>query len=62
MLEIPLIIRIIVKIHSLKLCDLESQGCKVRDSNYFTHAQLDSIDYPKFGHNIISLSYTHIHT
>ena len=60
MLEIPLIIRIIVKIHSLKLCDLESQGCKVRDSNYFTHAQLDSIDYPKFGH--ISLSYTHIHT
>ena len=48
MLEIPSIIRIIAEIHyNLKLCDLEQQGYKVRDSNHFPYAQLDGIDFPK---------------
>ena len=38
MLEIPSIIRIIAETDLLKLCDLEPQGYKVRDSNYFTCA------------------------
>ena len=38
MLEIPSIIRIIAEIDLLKLCDLEPQGYKVRDSKYFTCA------------------------
>ena len=38
MLEIPSIIKIIAEIDLLKLCDLEPQGYKVRDSNYFTCA------------------------
>ena len=57
MLEIPSIIRIITEIHLLKLCDLEPQGYKVRDSIHFTYAQLDSIDFPKLV-IIILLSYT----
>ena len=44
MLEILSIIRIIAEIDLLKLCDLEPQGYKVRDSNYFM------VDFPKFGH------------
>ena len=35
LLEIPSIIRIITVTDLLKLCDLEPQGYKVRDSNYF---------------------------
>ena len=38
MLEIPSILRIIAETDLLKLCDLEPQGYKVRDSNYFTCA------------------------
>ena len=40
MLEIPSIIRIIAEIHLLKLCDLEPQGYRVRDSNHFTYAHI----------------------
>ena len=36
MLEIPSIITIIAEMHLLKLCGLDPQGYKVRDSNYFT--------------------------
>ena len=58
MLEIPSIIRIIAEIHyNLKLCDLEPQGYKVRDSNHFPYAQLDGIDFPKLV-IIIPLRYT----
>ena len=38
MLEIPSIIRKIAETDLLKLCDLEPQGYKVRDSNYLTYA------------------------
>ena len=40
MLEIPSIIGIIAEIHLLKLCDLEPQGYRVRDSNHFTYAHI----------------------
>ena len=36
MLEIPSFIIIIAEMHLLKLCGLDPQGYKVRDSNYFT--------------------------
>ena len=45
MLEIPSIIDL------LKLCDLEPQGYKVRDSNYFM------TDFPKFSHILFSYTY-----
>ena len=44
MLEIPSISRITAEIDLLKLCDLEPQGYKVRDSNYLM------VDFPKFDH------------
>ena len=51
MLEIPSIIRIIAEIDLLKLYDLEPQGYKVRDSNYF------KVDFPKFSHILLSFTY-----
>ena len=48
MVEVPLIIRIIAEIDLLQLCDLEPQGYKVRDSNYFM---------AKFGHVLFSYTY-----
>ena len=58
MLEIPSIIRIIAEIDLLKLCDLEPQEYKVRDSNYFTYTLM--VDFPIFGY--VLLSYTYIVT
>ena len=59
MLEIPSIIRIIAEIDLLKLYDLEPQGYKVRDSNYF------KVDFPKFSHilqySFNSVIYCNIH-
>ena len=43
MLKITSIIRIIAEIHLLKLCDLEPQGYRLSDSNYFTYAQMVQI-------------------
>ena len=51
MLEIPSIIRIIEEIDLLKLSDLEPQGYKVRDSNFFM------VDFSKFSHILLSCTY-----
>ena len=59
MLEIPSNIRIIAEMHLLKLCDLKPQGHRVRDSNHFTYAQLDGIDFPKL---VIYRLAIHAHT
>ena len=54
MIEIPF--RIIAEIDLLKLCDLEPQGYKVRDFNYFM------VDFPKFGHILFSYNCIVIYT